>query len=134
MKICYVFSRHTRKVHLPYSVSPELLPDLLSRFLHEGGARPAPLQRFAKQPLLKVGPGDSGAGGGEEVIPQGHGEAGSGPTVRPNVGASIHRGQAVQIDEALSHQGTEPDEAGDDVNLVSNLKIILARLVEDVAD
>ena len=45
--------------------------------------------------LLKVGLGDPGAGGGEEIIPQRHGELRPGPAVSAHVGAGVHRGQAV---------------------------------------
>ena len=44
----------------------------------------------------------------------------------------------VQPDQALRHQGTEPDQAGDDVNLATgvtgDLELVPAGLVEDVAD
>ena len=44
----------------------------------------------------------------------------------------------VQSDQALCHQGTEPDQAGDDVNLATgvtgDLELVPAGLVEDVAD
>ena len=42
-----------------------------------------------------MGLGDPGAGGGEEIIPQRHGELRPGPAVRAHVGAGVHRGQAV---------------------------------------
>ena len=48
------------------------------------------------------------------------------------------RGLPVQPDQALSHQGTEPDQAGDDVNLAigatGGLELLPAGLVEDVTD